>query len=359
MEDFGPPSPAPRRNNEWTKAEHKILLVGLNVGEMRLSPDGSRVAVWVKATKTPSEIAVFRMNDGTKAATIEGEPRAFAWSMDSQHLVVAGKKLTVHAAEGGAELYELPTDGEEVRTVEYTPNRKWIVAVTSKRILFWDEKKPVKSNDLFTATGEETTDRVRLAFDSTGWHFAVSGLPGGPRLGNAEKMSLGDPITKDPVNLCALSPKSSQLATWRNNELATWSVLPRSGDNPEVKPLVTFSTPHTPGARVAFAGDRSLLLSWTTWGHGLWQTDRRLPAHNIAGHAANITCAAFNSSGDVLATADDKGGIRIHEMPFVESFGDELRGHSGKISDLQFTSDGNQLLACSDDGIFVWNMPKR
>jgi hypothetical protein len=60
----------------------------------------------------------------------------------------------------------------------------------------------------------------------------------------------------------------------------------------------------------------------------------------VAGHGSPVVRVAFNPSGSVLASVDGGGTIRAREMTFVNGAGDEATGHTGRITDLQFTPDG-------------------
>lgn len=71
----------------------------------------------------------------------------------------------------------------------------------------------------------------------------------------------------------------------------------------------------------------------------------------LAGHVAEVSAAAFSPQGDLLATGDDRGRVRLWRKTGAgtwESAG-ELRGHSRSVSALRFTPDGQRLLTASGD----------
>ncbi len=72
----------------------------------------------------------------------------------------------------------------------------------------------------------------------------------------------------------------------------------------------------------------------------------------LAGHVAEVSAAAFTPQGDVLATGDDRGHIRLWRKSGPSNtwtLAHQLRGHSRSITGLRFTPDGQRLVSASGD----------
>jgi WD40 repeat protein len=157
--------------------------------------------------------------------------------------------------------------------------------------------------------------------------------------------------------VCTFSPDGSRLVAWANDELAVLEVQARPKSAPLATRLATHKATYTPGAQVLLAADNRRLLTVTSRDDRLAELNQPNLAGKVEGHQAKIVRAAFNPSGSVLATLDEQNVLRIRSMQFVNRPGDELTGHSLALRDIQFTPDGEKLLARGDAGIFVWRVP--
>ena len=105
------------------------------------------------------------------------------------------------------------------------------------------------------------------------------------------------------------------------------------------------------GARLVVVGDRSAAL----WDLASVPDQLAEPADQrvlfnpieLAGHADFVTDVAWSPNGELLATADQTGRIRIWDGR-TGSFVNELSGHRGTVFGVEFRSDG-RLLSVSDD----------
>ena len=105
------------------------------------------------------------------------------------------------------------------------------------------------------------------------------------------------------------------------------------------------------GARLVVVGDRSAAL----WDLASVPDQLAEPADQrvlfnpieLAGHADFVTDVAWSPDGELLATADQTGRIRIWDGR-TGSFVNELSGHRGTVFGVEFRSDG-RLLSVSDD----------
>ena len=77
-----------------------------------------------------------------------------------------------------------------------------------------------------------------------------------------------------------------------------------------------------------------------------WQMGNGELSHEIDA-GGNVTCYAMHPSARSLATADQKGQIRLWKLDSNESSGTVIL-HAGEVLDLDFTPDGQQLVALVD-----------
>ena len=84
----------------------------------------------------------------------------------------------------------------------------------------------------------------------------------------------------------------------------------------------------------------------------IWDAHSGQSLANLSGHKAEISAAAFSPQGDLLATGDDHGEIRLWHKegaPGQWALAHELRGHSRTITAMKFTPDGKRLVSSSGD----------
>ena len=84
----------------------------------------------------------------------------------------------------------------------------------------------------------------------------------------------------------------------------------------------------------------------------LWSSESGQKLAALPGHEAEVTAAAINSDGTLLATGDERGDIRLWQVdPAGQSAkpSRRLKGHSRTITALEFTPLGDTLVSSSGD----------
>jgi WD40 repeat protein len=84
----------------------------------------------------------------------------------------------------------------------------------------------------------------------------------------------------------------------------------------------------------------------------IWDAESGAVVATLSGHPAEVSAAAFAPQGDLLATGDDRGKVRLWQRRGDGNdwqFARELVGHSRSITGLRFTPDGTQLVSSSGD----------
>lgn len=151
-------------------------------------------------------------------------------------------------------------------------------------------------------------------------------------------------IPGPPTGL-SFSPVANQLAVITGNgvlnvwDLETMSPIAELALNPSLT---------GPQAKCTYTGDGKFILAAGTFGEIVvvdvpsFTILRRMPL------ASNTNAIAFSPLGDMFATAHDDGGIRIWDWPRAE-IRTTLMGHTKKVQQVRFSSDGQTLASCSLD----------
>ncbi|MEE2775018.1 MAG: c-type cytochrome [Pseudomonadota bacterium] len=108
--------------------------------------------------------------------------------------------------------------------------------------------------------------------------------------------------------------------------------------------------------------DRNLLVSTSFDYSGLvWSTHDMLEVSRLIGHDAAVNIAAFSPNGKYLATGGDDSRILLWRLDDLAKNKDHppilLRGHTAKVVDLVFSSDGSKLLSAGWDHVVrIWDV---
>ena len=110
-------------------------------------------------------------------------------------------------------------------------------------------------------------------------------------------------------------------------------------------------------AGLAWCGNE-LLATWSDrvpqsvalWNPRSGQREGTLP------HLQAVTCAAWTPSGALLASGDDRGGVRLWDVSGRECVA-TLKGHTGHVTSVAWSVDGLTLASSSRDGtVRVWSV---
>lgn len=71
--------------------------------------------------------------------------------------------------------------------------------------------------------------------------------------------------------------------------------------------------------------------------------------HVLRGHRSTVNAIAFSSDGEWLASAGNKGSVRIWEVDNLGKSPIILEGHEARVMDLAYAPNGNKLLSGSDN----------
>ena len=90
----------------------------------------------------------------------------------------------------------------------------------------------------------------------------------------------------------------------------------------------------------------------------LWNTTTGEHIRTLAGHLDIITCVAFSTDGQQLASGSEDETILLWDLK-NSKYPRILIGHNDKVLDVAFSPDGKTLASRSEDGIvLLWNLNK-
>jgi len=104
-----------------------------------------------------------------------------------------------------------------------------------------------------------------------------------------------------------------------------------------------------------FSPDSNSLVTFENTHIGIWDVNRSARTRLLSGHKAGITRAAYSRSGEIIASGDSSGAVKLWDA----ASGDEIATLSGhrSISGLAFGGNDKILYSADGDGdITVWDV---
>jgi len=351
-----------RKTAEFVRA---IKTLPGKVGTLRISPDGKSFAVSSRKDDGSQQLVHSEMSGKTPGVRTELEPganpNAFGFSPDSQRLVVATKTgAKVVSASSGVKVFDVPLPKLDLSPswVGYSPDGNSVL-IGAGRVFVRNVATPGADGKTLTdETGAELAIDAssQLLFDSSGItakHLAIV-RPGikPTAVFTVDGWKCQFQLGAKPARLGAFGANGATLATWDGTDVVGWS-------------MITYAELHSSAAgsigdpvQLMFAGDDRRIVAVGSNGTVTFDLERDSQAVRLGGHDAKIVRAAFNPAGTLLATVAEDGTIRIRAGADLAQTvpGEAVTGHTGKIHDIQFTPDGNTLIAAGTDGIFLWSV---
>jgi WD40 repeat protein/serine/threonine protein kinase len=315
-----------------------------------------RVLLWNPDEVRPVDVA--RRLDGLSDAppnyqTLAGHRgpvRTLSFSADGSHLASGGQDnmIVVWDAVTGRPWRQLRGHASHVRSADFSPDgERLLSAGRDGQAKLWLPAQYAEVQSLPNGDEQGAADAVLAARFS----------PDGGRIVTASRdrtAALWDAATRQRVQTFAegheflatsaeFFPDGVRLATGAGDgTVRLWNVAAGSEmqrlDGTGRTGAVTVS-----GAAVATGGPEGVVQ--------LWNADDGRRVAELKGHEAEVTALRFAPGGEVLASGDDRGAIRLWRRDADGRWNAlcELTGHSRTITALAFADDGRRLISSSGD----------
>lgn len=256
------------------------------------------------------------------------------FSPDSQLLFTGGPGLAkLWDVTHWTEVQSLPTQGQRVLSAAFSPDGRWLGIGLAAESLMTTAPVNVQIWERNAQSDRETHFELR---------HTLPGLVGG-------------------VNDLTYSCDGQLLAACsRDSAIRLWSV-------PGYKSIEGLQAASSHVARLKFHPHRPDLLAVATVNQQaaldvsdvcLWDIRNRKVVHHIQGETCRIWGLEFSPEGRWLATGNADGVVLLSALEPVGSSSPSVnvleqrsyRLHAAEVTDLAFTADGENILACSYDG---------
>jgi WD40 repeat protein/serine/threonine protein kinase len=334
----------------WEEARVKRVIELLDQHRPSLGEEDLRGFEWHFLRRlTDTALTTFRGHNGLVWSVAYSPPR----KQGAPLLATAGEDGTVKVwdADRGCEIRTLNGHTDEVLSVAWSPDGKWLASASYDRtVKLWD----VDSGKLMqNLKGHQ--DRVRsVTFSPDGKRLASSSHDGTVKVWDtATGMKMLDFKGDDTlVHRVAFSPDGKWLASAsRDKMVKVWDastgvrMMTLPGHTDEVT-SIAFSPD---GKRLASASlDRTVRI-WDVASPRIWDIVSPRVMVTLKGHTDRVFGVAFSPDGKQVASASVDQTVKVWDL----TTGEEaltLKGHTSWVSSVAFSPDGKRLASASHDG---------
>jgi WD40 repeat protein len=296
----------------WNPADGKEagkITQTADVLSMSFSADKSRLLIG----RGDNQAALVEVKDGTVVQTVPhaGAVRGVMLHPNNQSLITASADKSVVISP--VVVQRLITLGGKAAGLVLSPDNQRVVTVgPGKECVTWLTGNGQKDKS-FPAGGEATA----AAFSKDNQRLAVAGSDGSVKLYTvADAKLVGSFAAGGPVAELAFHPTAPQLIGTSKNTATVWTIAfqPNQPLPPEFgKSIQTF--PHPKGAASpVFNADKEFYTAGEDKLVRRFRIASELPVKNLQ-HPNLVDSAAFDDTGDRLATGCHDGNLRIWDVP--------------------------------------------
>jgi WD40 repeat protein/serine/threonine protein kinase len=360
----------------WDAATGREVLGLPGHGEMcgcvAFAPDGHRlVSSSHDGTIRVWDATPLRVDKGEETLTFpqHDEVRSVAVSPDGRWVASAGNGTLVRVWDPatGGEVFDFPGHSAPVFSVAWDPDGRRIATAGSaggqNTVKVWDGRT---GRDAFppipVGPGTSAGPYQVVAFSPDRRYLLTGQLEGAVQLWDA---TTGQPVRtlvthEREVRAIVFSPRGGRLATASGDgKVMLWDATrldvkqePRLPPLPARVPGPSVNVAFSPdGQRLATGGEGNTVRIWDV------QTGREV-CSPFRGHSKEVYAVAFSPTDERpwIASGGEDGKVKIWDSRSGELVR-TLRGHTGIVSSLAFSPDGNRLYSGSrDKTVKVWDL---
>ncbi len=280
--------------------------------------------------------------------------KSITFSPDGQTLVSAGQDgiVRIWEVQTGNCLKELYGHNSWVHSLAFNPEGNILASSGDDgQIIFWNPDSGVKTDTLI----QRHSNWIRsIAFSPDGKIFASGSDDTTIQLWNVCKFTRLRQLrghTKR-VRFFVFSTDSQTLISWCHNDtIKLWDV--KTGECLKTLQMDT----NLVRAYIAFNLERTVFATGSDdYQVRLWNIHNGQCFCNLKGHTGQVKAIAFSSDGKYLASGSDDLTIRLWDLQNSKCL-HILHGHFRTMSSLSFSPSCNLLASCSEDGLIkLWDV---
>jgi WD40 repeat protein len=354
------------------------------VTSAQFSPDGKRILTTSNQMVRLWDATTFAILAST---VVQGDVLRAKFTWDGPRVVVSTdhEKLQILDGTNGVTLIELKGQPDNLDSLAFSPDGRWIVAISKREARIWDAVKgslkmeiPEVDSAAFDPDGNHvvTTDKgfaasvwdvstgkklfvlrgheaaVRSAsFSSDGRRILTTSddqtvRAWDTRSGESQAVMRGGVGQFAGFSEASFSPDGHWIAAGsRDDSVRIWDARNRIlGPHGSAVSSANFS----PDSKkvVTTASDKSIASVWDTSTGAIIAT--------LEGHEGQIRSAQFSPDGKQIVTASDDKTARVWNARTGEVIA-SLRGHSDAVLEASFTPDGKQIVTTSNGETRFWD----
>jgi WD40 repeat protein/serine/threonine protein kinase len=271
----------------------------------------------------------------------EGVTAAFALR-DGTRLLTAGSSGAVTLwDENGQQFQSLSGPAHRIQRVSASADGAWVAAGDASGAVWLWEVASGRGHLL----GSHLGGVLALAFTPDGRRLASTCLKGEVRLWDIAS-GAGHLVYQHALSAVTVgfSPDGKYLASGSaDHTVWLYALASSQGERLEMGEVGVTEVTFSPDSQTLFVsnlGGNSLVKRWSVEG-------RRFLAP-LRGHSGFVTQLSFSPEGQRLATASADGTVRLWDLKSGESRA--LKGHEGPVVQVAFTRDGQHVLSAGLDG---------